>query len=198
MTLELAVFYGFAAVLVLASLLMITVRNPVHAALSLVAAFFAAAVLWVLLEAEFLGIVLVLVYVGAVMVLFLFVVMTLDLNVSQLREGFVRYLPIGGLVALVMGAGMIWVLTRETVFERTTPLRAGADYNNTLAIGQVLYTEYVYPFEIAAVILLVAVIAAITLTLDPRRRRTSKSIDPAEAVKVRAKDRIKMVDLRQK
>ena len=186
------VFYFFATVMVLAALRMITVRNPVHAALFLVLTFFTSAALWLLLEAEFLAITLVLVYVGAVMVLFLFVVMMLDINVAQLREGFIRFLPVGVLVAFVMVVEMVLVVGSK-VFEVEHPPPAPADYSNTKALGNVLYTDYVYPFEIAAVILLVAIIAAIVLTM--RRRPETKYQNPAKQVQVRRADRVRLINM---
>ncbi|MBS0003558.1 MAG: NADH-quinone oxidoreductase subunit J, partial [Thioalkalivibrio sp.] len=142
-------------------------------------------------EAEFLAIVLVLVYVGAVMVLFLFVVMMLDINVAQLREGFTEYVPAGLVVAAAMATVLTLVITRFATMDPPEP--AGADYANTLELGRILYTEYVYPFEIAAVILLVAIIAAISLTM--RRRPDTKSIDPTEQMKVRREDRVRLVSM---
>jgi NADH-quinone oxidoreductase subunit J len=195
MTFEKLVFYFFALVLVFAAFRVITVRNPVHAALFLVLAFFSSAGLWLLMEAEFLAITLVLVYVGAVMVLFLFVVMMLDINVAPLREGFIKYLPIGAAVAAVIAVQMIVVVgPRFFGLERVTPPeRAPADYSNTKELGSVLYTEYVYPFEIAAVILLVAIIAAIALTM--RRRPETKYQNPAEQVTARRSDRVRLVQM---
>jgi NADH-quinone oxidoreductase subunit J len=191
MTFELILFYIFGAILLGAALAMISVRNPVHAALFLVLAFFTAAAIWLLLEAEFLAIVLVLVYVGAVMVLFLFVVMMLDINIARLREGFAEFLPAGLVVAAAMATVLTLVITRFITME--APERAGADYSNTAELGAILYTEYVYPFEIAAVILLVAIIAAISLAM--RRRPDSKYVDPAAQVKVRRQDRVRLVSM---
>jgi len=191
MTFELILFYIFGAILLGAALAMISVRNPVHAALFLVLAFFTAAAIWLLLEAEFLAIVLVLVYVGAVMVLFLFVVMMLDINIARLREGFAEFLPAGLVVAAAMATVLTLVITRFIAME--APERAGADYSNTAELGAILYTEYVYPFEIAAVILLVAIVAAISLAL--RRRPDSKYVDPAAQVKVRRQDRVRLVSM---
>jgi NADH-quinone oxidoreductase subunit J len=191
MTFELFLFYVFGAILLGAALAMITVRNPVHAALFLVLCFFTAAAIWLLAEAEFLAIVLVLVYVGAVMVLFLFVVMMLDINLAQLREGFTEYLPAGLVVAAAMATVLTLVITRFITVD--PPERAAADYSNTLELGRVLYTEYVYPFEIAAVILLVAIIAAIALTM--RRRADTKYVDPADQIKVRREDRVRLVSM---
>jgi NADH-quinone oxidoreductase subunit J len=188
-------FYLFAAILVFAAARVITVRNPVHAALFLVLAFFNSAILWMLLEAEFLAIVLVLVYVGAVMVLFLFVVMMLDINIAPLREGFINYLPVGAAVGLVIVIEMILVLS-SGFFESTEFAgleRHPAGYSNTEALGSVLYTDYVYPFEIAAVILLVAIVAAITLTL--RRRPGVRYQDPSRQVRVKSTDRVRLVKM---
>jgi NADH-quinone oxidoreductase subunit J len=189
------VFYVFAAILVFAAGRVITVRNPVHAALHLVLAFFTCAGLWLLLEAEFLAITLVLVYVGAVMVLFLFVVMMLDINVSPLREGFVKYLPVGFTVALLIFAVMVMVLGVKNFGAEVVaiPERHGADYSNTRELGSVLYTDYVYPFEIAAVILLVAIIAAIALTM--RKRPETKAQNPVDQVAVKPADRVRLVEM---
>ncbi len=192
MTFELFIFYLFAAVLVFAALRVVTVRNPVHAVLFLVLAFFSSAALWLLLEAEFLALVLVLVYVGAVMVLFLFVVMMLDINVAVLREGFTRYLPVGLLVGLAIVAEMGLVLVRYFVLPPgSAPKPVGPDFSNTRMLGDLLYTHYVYPFEIAAAILLVAIVAAIALTL--RRRPGTKHQDPAAQIAVRRRDRVRLV-----
>ena len=190
------VFYVLAAILVFAATRVITVRNPVHAALHLVLAFFTCAGLWLLLEAEFLAITLVLVYVGAVMVLFLFVVMMLDINTAPLREGFMRYLPVGLTVAALMILEMYLVL-RSKYFDAESmpaPARHAADYSNTRELGRVLYTDYVYAFEIASVILVVAIIAAIALTL--RKRPETKMQNPAEQVKVRSTDRVRLVKMK--
>jgi NADH-quinone oxidoreductase subunit J len=195
MSFEQILFYAYAALLVFAAGAVITVRNPVRAALSLVVAFVASAGLWMLLEAEFLAIVLVLVYVGAVMVLFLFVVMMLDVDVSALREGFARFLPVGAVVGLLVAGVMIFVLGGEYFgLEHTeAPARHAADYSNTKELGRVLYTVYVFPFEIAAVILLVAIVAAIVLTL--RRREGTKFQNIEEQVAVRRKDRVRLVSM---
>jgi NADH-quinone oxidoreductase subunit J len=195
MTYTTAIFYFFAAILVFAGLRVITARNPVHAALFLVLAFFTAAGLWMLLEAEFLAITLVLVYVGAVMVLFLFVVMMLDINLDRLREGFWDYLPIAGFVSVLLMIEMALILgSRHFGLEvMSTPAPHAADYSNTKALGRLLYTDYVYAFELAAVILLVAIVAAIALTL--RRRKDSKYVDPAEQVKVKRNDRLRIVKM---
>lgn len=185
------VFLFFASIMVLSALRMITVQNPVHAALFLVLTFFTSAAIWLLLEAEFLAIVLVLVYVGAVMVLFLFVVMMLDINLARMREGFVRALPIGIFVAVVMVIEMLLVVGSKWFDQQARPIEPDA-VSNTEALGTLLYTEYVYPFEIAAVILLVAIVAAIALTL--RRRPETKYQNPAQQVKVKRGDRVRLVD----
>ena len=187
--LETAVFYVFAAVLLYAGLRVITARNPVHGALHLVLAFFTAAGLWLLLYAEFLAIVLVVVYVGAVMVLFLFVVMMLDINIERVREGFWRNLPLALLVGGVMVAEMIAVLASRTLDPKVPP----AGVSNTRQLGRVLYTDYAYAFEIAAVVLLVAIIAAIALTL--RQRKDAHRQDPSAQVKARREDRVRLVSM---
>ncbi|HZM34804.1 MAG TPA: NADH-quinone oxidoreductase subunit J [Burkholderiales bacterium] len=187
--LETAVFYIFAAVLLYAGLRVITSRNPVHGALHLVLAFFTAAGLWLLLYAEFLAIVLVVVYVGAVMVLFLFVVMMLDINLERVREGFWRNLPVALLVGGVMVAEMIAVLASRSLDPKGPP----AGVSNTRQLGRVLYTDYAYAFEVAAVVLLVAIIAAIALTL--RRRKDTRRQAPGEQVKVRRAERVKLVSM---
>ncbi len=196
MTYTTAIFYFFAAILVFAGLRVITARNPVHAALFLVLAFFTAAGLWMLLEAEFLAITLVLVYVGAVMVLFLFVVMMLDINLDKLREGFWDYLPLAGFVSVLLVIEMSLILgSRHFGLDvMATPEPHPADYSNTKELGRLLYTDYVYAFELAAVILLVAIVAAIALTL--RRRKDSKYIDPAEQVKVKRNDRLRIIKMK--
>ena len=188
---ETVVFYAFAAILLLAALRVITARNPVHCALYLVLAFFTASAIWLLLRAEFLAIALVLVYVGAVMVLFLFVVMMLDINLERLREGFWKNLPLAVVVGGVMAFEMVAVLAQRYFGVPTRTPLVPADHSNTKELGRVLYTQYVYAFEIAAVILLVAIIAAIALTL--RRRKDSKAQDPARQVAVRRADRVRMV-----
>ena len=194
MTFQDYVFYTFAAILLFAALRVITARNPVHAALFLVLAFATASGLWMLLQAEFLAIALILVYVGAVMVLFLFVVMMLDINIDRLREGYWDYLVPGLTVAGIMVAEMGVVLTgRHFGLLAQAPPARPAGYSNTEALGRVLYTHYVYPFEIAAVILLVAIVAAIALTLRPRR--DSKHQDPAQQASVRKQDRIRIVSM---
>lgn len=186
------VFYMLATILVLSGLRVITTRNPVHAALFLVLAFFTAAGIWLLLQAEFLAIVLVLVYVGAVMVLFLFVVMMLDINIDKLREGFWQHLPIAGLIGLLMVVEMAMVLGGK-YFGPTKPLSHPESHSNTAEIGRVLYGDYLLPFELASVVLLVAIVAAIVLTL--RDRKDSKSMNVAEQVSVRKQDRIRIVNM---
>lgn len=192
--LETLVFYSFAALAIFASVGVIYSRNPVHAALFLVLAFFNAAGIWMLLEAEFLAISLVLVYVGAVMVLFLFVVMMLDINLEELREGFWRWFPMGlGLAGLIVFE-MVWVLGSRGVAEIGSKVSKHAgDYSNTKELGRLIYTDYVYAFEIAAVLLLVAIIAAIALTL--RKRRDAKRQEPSEQIKVKRNDRVRMVSM---
>ena len=187
------VFYVFSAILLLASLRVITARNPVHSALALVLAFFTAAGLWLLLEAEFLAITLVLVYIGAVMVLFLFVVMMLDINLTELRKGFWNYLPAGLLVAGLMILEMVMVLGGADL-GLNEPAPLPADHSNTKELGRLLYTAYVYPFELAAVLLLVAMVAAIALT--HRKRKGTRQMDPAVQVKVKRADRIHMVNIK--
>ena len=195
MSIELLVFYVFAAVLVFAGLRVITARNPVHAALFLVLAFFTAAAIWMLLRAEFLAIALVLVYVGAVMVLFLFVVMMLDINLDRLREGFWRYLPLGTAVGVLVVFEMALVVVAKYYSSGSLPMPAdpGPGYSNTKALGRLLYTDYVYPFELAAVLLLVAIVAAIALTM--RRRKDTKYQDPARQVAVKRGDRVRLVSM---
>jgi NADH-quinone oxidoreductase subunit J len=192
---ETIVFYVFAAILLFAAARVITARNPVHAALFLVLAFFTAAAIWMLLRAEFLAIALVLVYVGAVMVLFLFVVMMLDINLDRLREGFWHHLPLALAVAVLMLVEMIGVLARPYFGAGVLPPPGdpGAGYSNTKEIGLVVYTDYIYPFELSAVLLLVAIIAAIALTL--RRRTDTKAQDPARQVAVRRQDRVRLVSM---
>src|SRR5512145_366987 len=189
---EAAVFYAFGAVLLAAGLAVITARNPVHAALFLVLAFFTAAALWLLLRAEFLAIALVVVYVGAVMVLFLFVVMMLDINLERVREGFWRNLPLALVVGGIMVIEMVAVLGNK-IFG-SAPAQIAPGYSNTKALGRVLYTQYAYAFEIAAVLLLVAIIAAIALTL--RKRKDSRYQDPAWQVKARREERVQLVSMK--
>ncbi len=192
---ESVVFYFFAAITILSAVSVVTVRNPVYAALFLVLTFFSSAFIWMLLEAEFLAITLVLVYVGAVMVLFLFVVMMLDINIAVLREGFIKFLPVGIALALVM-FGLIYSVISGDQFaleSMAAPEPKAADYSNTKALGSVLYTDYVFAFEIAAVILLVAIIAAIALTM--RKRPETKYQNPSEQIKVRKQDRLRIIKM---
>jgi NADH-quinone oxidoreductase subunit J len=190
---EAIVFYAFAAILLGAGLAVITARNPVHAAMFLVLAFFTASAIWLLLRAEFLAITLLLVYVGAVMVLFLFVVMMLDINIERMREGFWKNLPLAIVVGGIMMAEMTAVLAGRTFGVAPAPVPRAADYSNTRELGRLLYTDYAYAFEIAAVVLLVAIIAAIALTLRGRKDRRSQ--DPAEQVKVRRAERVRLVSM---
>jgi len=189
------VFYFLSVILVFASLRVVTLRNPVHAALHLVLAFFSASGIWVLLQAEFLAIALVLVYVGAVMVLFLFVVMMLDINIDRLREGFWGYLPMGTIVAALVVAemGLVLYSRYSGVSEKGVP-QAEAGYSNVMEVGRLLFTGYVYPFELASVILLVGIVAAAALTL--RGKRKTKSVSPELQVFVKAKDRVRVVKMR--
>jgi NADH-quinone oxidoreductase subunit J len=186
-------FYAFAAILVFAALRVVTTRNPVHAALWLVLAFFTAAAHWLMLRAEFLAIALVLVYVGAVMVLFLFVVMMLDVNFDSLRAQFRNYVPVAAAVGVLVLVEMALVLLGSYLKPGTAGAPPPAAGGNTRALGLLLYTDYVYAFEIAAVVLLVAIIAAIALT--HRRRRETRYQDPGEQVKVRAKDRLRVLSM---
>ena len=191
-------FFAFAGMVVASAVGVVASRNPVHSALFLVLTFFSCSAIWLMLEAEFLAITLVLVYVGAVMVLFLFVVMMLDINIAKMREGFVSYLPVGILFALLMLAVMVWVVGPVGPDVMGTAaldnaVKHAADYSNTEALGEILYTDYVLAFEIAAVILLVAIIAAIALTL--RRRPATKYQTPGKQIKVKRDDRLKVIKM---
>jgi NADH-quinone oxidoreductase subunit J len=188
-------FYVFGAILVLAALGVITARNPVHCALFLVAAFLNSAVIWLLLQAEFLALTLVVVYVGAVMVLWLFVVMMMDVDVEKLRQGFTRYAPLGGLIALIVVAqiGLVVYVRKLGLDEGAAAAARPEGVSNTQELGHLLYTEFLYPFEIAAVILLVAIVAAITLTM--RERPGQKVQDVGKQVAVRARDRVRIVKM---
>jgi len=195
MSFEKILFYVFATILVLAALRVITARNPVHSALFLVLAFFSSAALWILLQAEFLAITLVLVYVGAVMVLFLFVVMMLNINLDVLREGFIKYLPVGIAVAVISAIEMGIVITGAFGLDKiAAPAKKAADYKNTEAIANVLYTEYLFAFEVAAVLLLVAIVAAIALTM--RKRPDTLYQNPSEQVSVKKADRLRVVKMK--
>ncbi len=191
------IFYTFSLVMVLAAVAVVTVRNPVYAVLFLVLTFFSAATIWLLLEAEFLAIILVVVYVGAVMVLFLFVVMMLDINLVPLKEGFIRYLPVAVLVAVAMAVELLMVLWsrgRFGVEMFPVPAPNTADYSNTRELGELLYTNYLLPFEVAGVILLVAIIAAVALTL--RTRPGIRTQDPAAQVRTRRDESVRLVKMK--
>jgi NADH-quinone oxidoreductase subunit J len=192
---EYAVFWVFAAILVIAAVCVIMARNPVHSALFLVLAFFTAAALWMLLRAEFLAITLVLVYVGAVMVLFLFVVMMLDINLDRMREGFWSYLPLGATIAVLMIVEMALVLGGRYFGLQALPAPPDSDpgYSNTKELGRLLYTDYAYPFELAAVLLLVAIVVAIALTL--RKRKDTKYQDPVKQTAVKRAERVRLVSM---
>lgn len=195
MDLKLFVFWLFALILIGAAVGVITTRNPVQAALFLVLAFFNSAMIWMLMEAEFLSITLVLVYVGAVMVLFLFVVMMLDINLLPQREGFTRYLPLGGLIAATIVVQMIFLI-RVRWFSADNypqPVPKEASYSNTEELGLAIYTDYLFQFEVAAMILLVAIIAAIALTM--RRRPDTKYQTPGQQVQVKKEDRLRVVSM---
>ncbi len=195
MTFDAFVFYVFAAITVFAAASVITVRNPVFAAMFLVLTFFSSAGIWMLLEAEFLAITLVLVYVGAVMVLFLFVVMMLDVNVEPLREGFVAYLPVGLLVGAIMLVELVFLITQRYFKAENFPPPAPAalDYSNTEVLGKLLYSDYLFQFEVAALILLVAIVAAIALTM--RRRPDTKYQKPAEQISASKASRLRVVKM---
>jgi NADH-quinone oxidoreductase subunit J len=195
MTFQQGIFYFLAAQLVFAAAMVITVRNPVKAALFLVLTFVSAAGLWLLLQAEFLAIALVLVYVGAVMVLFLFVVMMLDINLVRLREGFGEYLPIGGLVAVLLVAEMVIILSSDhfSPAQMPDPGAVPAGHSNTRELGRLLYTAYAYPFEIAAAILLTAIVAAIALT--QRGRKDTKYQNPAQQININPRERMRVIKM---
>lgn len=190
------VFYAFSTLMVVSALGVVSVRNPVHSALFLVLAFFATSAIWLLLEAEFLAIALVLVYVGAVMVLFLFVVMMLDINIAQMRAGFMRYTPFGIAIAMLLVAQMIMVVGPEHfgLDAFAIPEKHAADYSNTKELGRILYTDYVYAFELASVILLVAIVAAISLTM--RRRPNTRYQKPGKQIQVLKEDRLRIVKMK--
>ncbi len=195
MNFQSTIFYAFAAMLIFSALRVITARNPVHAAMFLVLSFFTAAALWLLIYAEFLAITLILVYVGAVMVLFLFVVMMLDINFDKLREGFWKHLPVAATVAVLMAAQMALLLWGSALKLHTaSPGAPAATVSNTKALGRLLYSEYLLPFELAAVVLLVAMVAAIALTF--RGRKDVKSQNIAAQVRVKSKDRLKIISMR--
>jgi NADH-quinone oxidoreductase subunit J len=190
-------FYLFSLVMLGAAVAVITVRNPVYAALFLVLAFFSAAAIWLLLEVEFLALILVVVYVGAVMVLFLFVVMMLDINLEPMKEGFIRYLPVGIVVALLMAAELLLVLWTRGRFDAAAfpaPAPSPEGYSNTQAVGEWLYTHYLLPFEVAGIVLLVAIIAAVALTL--RQRTGAHRQNPSLQVRVRREERVRLVKMK--
>jgi NADH-quinone oxidoreductase subunit J len=191
------VFYVLAAILLFAALRVISARNPVHAVLNLILAFFTGAGIWLLLEAEFLAMVLVMVYIGAVMVLFLFVVMMLDIDLDRIREGFLKHLPVGILVGVVVLVEMGLVLSIGYFSGKTDaslPQAAAGALSNTHELGALLVTDYVYPFELTAVILLIAVIAAVALAYRGVKKAT-KHVDVADQVKVEAKDRMRLIKM---
>ena len=191
------VFYAFSLVMVFAAVSVITVRNPVYSVLFLILAFFSAAAIWMLLEAEFLAIILIVVYVGAVMVLFLFVIMMLDINLVPFKEGFIRYLPVAILVAVIMAIELLMVMWSRGRFGAEMfpiPAANSADYSNTRELGQLLYTNYLLPFEVAGIILLVAIVAAVALTL--RTRPGIKTQNPAEQVKARRDESVRLVKMK--
>jgi NADH-quinone oxidoreductase subunit J len=190
-----AVFYILSAILLIASLRVITERNPVHAALYLVLTFFTASGIWLLLQAEFLALTLIVVYVGAVMVLFLFVVMMLDINLERLRKGFWNNLWVGGPIAILMISEMALVLGSRYFDAQSMPepVAPGVGYSNTKELGRLLFTSYVYPFELASVVLLVAIIAAIALTI--RKRKDSKFLKPSEQIATKRNDRVRIVSM---
>jgi len=193
MTTTTALFYAFSTVLLFAAFRVVTARSTVHAVLFLVLAFFSASCLWMMLSAEFLAITLVLVYVGAVMVLFLFVVMMLDINADSFREGFWKHLPLAGLVGAVIALEMALVLMRGFQIEAPAPSARALEMGNTKLLGIEIYTEYLYPLQLAAVLLLVAIVAAIALTL--RGRKDSRHMSPSEQVRVKRADRVRLVKM---
>lgn len=198
MSVTTGLFYLFSAILLAAAFRVITTRNPVHAVLYLVLTFFQASMIWMLLKAEFLSLTLVLVYVGAVMVLFLFVVMMLDVNTEEMRKGFWKHFPLAAVLGLLIIAEMSAVLmggfqVADASSTAAAVSSAGAELSNSKQLGKLLYTQYIYPLEVATAILLVGMIAAVALTL--RQRKDSKAIDPAAQVRVRAKDRMTVVKM---
>ena len=197
MTLQLICFYAFATVMVASALAVVTVRNSVHAALFLVLTFFTAAAIWILAEAEFLGIALIVVYVGAVMVLFLFVVMMLDIKPEAMREGFIRFLPVGVVVAAVMLIEMLGLIGVRAMAAKSLPADPAiidGVAKNTTWLGKALYTQFLLPFEIAALILTVALIAAVALT--HRKRTGVKTQDPSQQVLVKREERLRVVKMK--
>lgn len=195
MSFSAVLFYILSVILLVSAFRVVTAKNPVHAALFLVLAFFTSAGHWLLLEAEFLAIALVLVYVGAVMVLFLFVVMMIDINIEKLRAGFWRHFPVAATVGIVMMAEMILIIASPEAgldsFGQAAPAVAGV--SNVKQLGLQIYTTYLYPFELAAVVLLLAIVAAIALTM--RKRKDTKFIDPAVQIAVRREDRVRVLKM---
>lgn len=188
------IFYFFATLLLLSAIMVITVRNPVHAALFLVVSFFSSAAIWMLMEAEFLAIALVLVYVGAVMVLFLFVIMMLDINLAPLREGFARFLPMGILIAALMAVAVTTVVGSHAVdIHHLSPVAHPQGYSNTLQLGKALFSGFLYPFEVAGAILLLAIVAAISLTM--RAGKNIKTPKPEVQVRAKRQDRVRLVKM---
>lgn len=191
------IFYSFAALMLLAAIMVITLRHPVRSVLALIVVFFAASVLWMLLEAEFLSLVLIFVYVGAVMTLFLFVVMMINIDMAAIKEGFVRYLPWGILVMVfLMGLVIMALSSAHGILTALTPVNHPVNYSNTKILGEALYTKYAFPFELTALLLLVAIIAAISLAYRGKRERKSQNIK--QQIIVRREDRIKIVRLEEK
>jgi len=191
------IFYAFSLVMVFAAVAVVTVRNPVYAVLFLVLAFFSAAAIWLLLEAEFLAVILIVVYVGAVMVLFLFVVMMLDINLVPFKEGFIRYLPVAALVAVAMAVELLMVLWsrgRFGVEMFPLPVAHSTDYSNTRELGELIYSNYLLPFEVAGVVLLVAILAAVALTL--RTRPGTKTQNPSVQVRARRDESVRLVKMK--
>lgn len=188
------VFYVVSAILLFGAVRTITARNPVHAVLYLVLTFFSASAIWMLLEAEFLALILIMIYVGAVMVLFLFVVMMLDIDIDRLRQRFWSYLPLGGMIGLLMVVQMVLVLTGKYFSAETLPGQTMPEgYSNTKELARLLYTDYVYAFELASVVLLVAIVAAVMLTL--RRRKDVKPQDPSAQIAVKRDERVRLVKM---
>lgn len=193
MDFQTSVFYFLSAILIFASLRVITSRNPVHAALHLILAFFTCGGIWALLQAEFLAIAIILVYVGAVMVLFLFVVMMLDINIDRVREGFWNYLPLGATLGVLMAGEMALVLGSKYLQVPAADVMVPAGVSNTKSIGALMFSDYVYPFELASIVLLVGMVAAIVLTY--RGPKKSKYTNPNQQVFVKAKDRVRVIQM---
>ena len=195
MTFEKFLFYLFSLILIIAASMVVTRKNPIHAAMFLILSFVSTSVLWMLLEAEFLAIVLVLVYVGAVMVLFLFVIMMLDIHYNIKKASFMEHLPLGIMLFLTMLIEMVLVMTNKyfSADNFPAPVAKLADYSNTEALGNILYTVYIYPFEIASVILVIGIIAAIGLTL--RKRENTKYQNPSKQVLVKKSDRLTVIKM---